>query len=72
MKQGPIRTKQKFRILEGGVSKSFFNQKARLTLKPFFNIFFLYFFFICLLIITLNNYIYKTQKKKHFNKTLTE
>ena len=63
MKQGPIRTKQKFRILEGGVSKSFFNQKARLTLKPFFNIFFLYIFFICLLIITLNNYIYKTQKK---------
>ena len=44
MKQGPIRTKQKFRILEGGVSKSFFNQKARLTLKPFFNIFFYIFF----------------------------
>ena len=61
MKQGPIRTKQKCRIPEGGVSKSFFNQKARLTLQPFF--FFLFFFFICLLIITLNNYIYKTQKK---------
>ena len=36
MKQGPIRTKQKCRILEGGVSKSSFNQKARLTLQPFF------------------------------------
>ena len=44
MKQGPIRTKQKCRILEGGVSKSFFNHKARLTLKPFFNIFFNIFF----------------------------
>ena len=44
MKQGPIRTKQKCRILEGGVSKSFFNQKARLTLKPFFLYFFLYIF----------------------------
>ena len=58
MKQGPIRTKQKCRILEGGVSKSFFNQKTRLTLQPFF-----FFFLICLLIITLNNYIYKTHKK---------
>ena len=46
MKQGPIRTKQKCRILEGGVSKSFFNQKARLTLKPFFYIFFIFFFYM--------------------------
>ena len=66
MKQGPIRTKQKCRILEGGVSKSFFNQKARLTLQPFF------FFLICLLIITLNNYIYKTHTQKKIVKLLQE